>query len=190
MCCTNTWWIPWWLQGSGVYFAYYHCSLKNEPLCMMLWFLWKLMLFMLWKTSQNNHWRIDWGWKWPLEDIWPNYQYIYRHWGSEECRCIYCLPWVLVHSLTSTLLLAWALNSCSFVIWQVTYPFVEAAELALSQLCRNSSGQEGAGGCSSWLLERHGLQCSHSVTLCVSWCCCHCWAWNSSPIRVLTLYRI
>lgn len=104
---------------------------------------------------------------------------------------ICCLPWVLVCSLTSTLLLAQALNS-SFVTWQATSPFGEAAELALSELCGSSSGREGAGGCSGWLLERHGLRCSRSVTPRVLWCRCHCRAWNSAPIRVLTavLYRI
>lgn len=141
MCYTNTWWIPWWLQGSGVYFVYCHHSLKNEPVCMVLRFLWKLMLFMLWKTSQNHHQRIGWGWKLPLEDIWPSHHYIYRHWGSEECRCICRLQWVLVCSLTSTLLLAWALNSSSFVIWQATSPFGDAAELALGQLRGSSSGR-------------------------------------------------
>ena len=111
-------------------------------LCMILWFLWKVMLFILWKTSQN-HRMVEVG-----RDLWrtsgPTTTTLYftgtgigcmpgvqRSVSVYAASCVslftpLCQPWCLPEPI---------LNSFSIVIWQATYTLREVAELALCQLC-------------------------------------------------------
>lgn len=149
---------------------------------MILWFLWKLMLFILWKTSQNG---------WSERALWRTLGPATPLYTGTGIACMpgfqssdrSCLPFVLVCSLMSTLVLAWA-HSKFFQLSDPESHFKSGSKNGFGQLCWNAADQEWAGKCSSWQITV--ACCGAIASLCISPQSCHHWPWNSLPRWVPT----